>query len=123
MPLNTARQDNARQQPTTASLALAALIVELERCESDTLRLLGPSYIKRMQQWRRYRDDPVRLAAFVRDCLHRTSVTGWALHQKGGLTLEAIAIGFGAPLFTKQDVDHARETLGLAAVAAVVARR
>ncbi len=112
-------------QPQTAvlSLALQSLVGELERCESDSVRLLGPAYIKRMQQWRRYRDDPVKLAAFIRDCLHRTSVNGWALHQKGGLSLEAIVVAFGPPLFTRQDVDHARETLGLVAVNPGVARR
>ena len=108
---------------TTASPLLASLVAQLERCESDTVRLLGPSYVKRVQHWRRLRDDPVKLATFIRDCLHRSSVTGWALHQKGGLTLEAIAISFGPPLFTTQDVDHARGTLGLAAGAAVIARR
>ena len=112
-------------QPETAiaSIALASLIAQLERCESDTVRLLGPTYTKRLLHWRRHREDPVKLAAFIRDCLHRTSVNGWALHQKGGLSLEAITIAFGPPLFTKQDVDHARETLGLGAVTAVVARR
>ncbi len=116
-------QNPVHPQTADTSLALESLVVQLERCESDTLRLLGPTYNKRLQQWRRYREDPVRLAAFMRDCLRRTSVNGWALHQKGGLSLEAIAIGFGPPLFTKQDVDHARETLGLVAVNAVVARR
>ncbi len=105
------------------SLPLAALIVQLERCEAETIERLGPAYIKRLQQWRRYREDPLKLAAFIRDCLRRTSVNGWALHQKGGLSLEAIVIAFGPPLFTKQDVDHARETLGLVAGNAVVARR
>ena len=118
MPLNS-----APMQLADSPLLLASLVAELERCENDTVRLLGPTSIKRMLHWRRHRDDPIKLAAFVRDCLHRTSVTGWALHQKGGLTLEAIAISFGPPLFSKQDVDHARETLGLAAVAAVVLRR
>lgn len=115
---------NSLQTPSVdTALALASLVVQLERCEADTLRLLGSGYVRRLQQWRRYRDDPVKMAAFIRDCLHRTSVNGWALHQKGGLSLEAIAIGFGPPLFSKQDVDHARETLGLVATAAVVARR
>ena len=116
-------QPFAQTDAAPAALLLDALVAQLERCEADTVRLLGPGYIKRMQHWRRHRGDAQKLAAFVRDCLHRTSVTGWALHQKGGLTLEAIAISFGPPLFTKQDVDHARETLGLAAVAAVVLRR
>lgn len=106
-----------------STLALPQLVEQLERCEADTLRLLGPAFARRLQHWRRYRDDPVRLAAFVRDCLYRTSVNGWALHQKGGLSLEAIAIGFGPPLFTRQDVDHARGTLGLGLSQAVVARR
>ena len=105
------------------ALPLVTLIAQLECCESDSIRLLGPASAKRLQQWRRHQEDPVRLAAFIRDCLRRTSVTGWALHQKGGLSLEAIAIACGAPLFTQQDVDHARETLGLVAGHAVVARR
>jgi hypothetical protein len=116
-------QNLVQPQPALTSLALDALVTQLERCESDSIRLLGPTYIKRLQQWRRYRDDPVKLAAFIRDCLHRSSVNGWALHQKGGLSLESIVVAFGPPLFSKQDVDHARETLGLVAVAAVVARR
>ncbi len=116
-------QNSVPTPPAAPSLALDALLVQLERCEAETVQLLGPAYIKRLQQWRRYRADPLKLAAFIRDCLRRTSVNGWALHQKGGLSLEAIVIAFGPPLFTKQDVDHARETLGLVAVAAVVARR
>lgn len=116
-------QNPAEQQLASPAMVLESLVAQLERCESDSVRLLGPVSAKRLQQWRRYQHDPVRLAAFIRDCLRRTSVTGWALHQKGGLSLEAIAIAFGAPLFSKQDVDHARETLGLVAGNAVVARR
>lgn len=102
---------------------LRQLVTQLELCEADTLRLLGPQYMKRFQQWRRHAQDQTRLVAFIRDCLVRTSVNGWALHQKGGLSLEAIAIGFGPPVFTQRDVDYARATLGLAATGAVIARR
>lgn len=98
--------------------ALDALVVQLERCEGDTVRLLGPQYIKRFAHWRRYRAEAGPLLTFIRDCLRRTSVTGWALHQKGGLSLEAIAIAMGPPLFSASDVDHARATLRLGAGAA-----
>ena len=100
--------------------ALPRLIAQLETCEADTLRLLGPTYVRRLQHWRKYAGDEAKLVAFVRDLLFRTSVNGWALHQKGGLSLEAIAIGMGAPTFAQRDVDHARETLGLAARATPV---
>lgn len=104
-------------QPVPAVPILPLLIAQLEQCEADTLRLLGPVYNKRLSHWRRFAGDETKLVAFVRDLLFRTSVNGWTLHQKGGLSLEAIAVGLGTPTFSQRDVDHARGTLGLAVIA------
>lgn len=92
---------------------LQQFIAKMEQCEIDSLRCLGSAHSRRFLMWRRFAADPQKLAGFVRDCTRRTSINGWSVYHKGGLSLEAVVIEIGEPLFTSRDIAHARETLRL----------
>ena len=86
----------------------------LERCETDTARLIGQGAANRLATWRQYRHDQSELIAFVQRVLrgeHRTN--GWELDQKGGLSLERIVIEHCPNLFTQDDIREAKATLGI----------
>jgi hypothetical protein len=96
------------------SMTLPQLCARLELCERDTEKFLGWSAAQRLAHWRNFAHDATRLSQFVRQRLYRTAINGWALHQKGGVSLESIVIEAGVPLFTQEDVVQARRTIGLA---------
>ncbi|MSP90443.1 MAG: hypothetical protein EXR79_01335 [Myxococcales bacterium] len=95
-------------------MPLHQLCQRLEACERDTAAHLGWSAAQRLAHWRTYAGDSERLAQFVRQKLYRTAINGWALHQRGGVTLESIVIEFGVPIFSADDIAQARRTLRLA---------
>ena len=90
------------------------LASELRQCEGDTARLLNEAAARRLANWQRYEGDHDELVAFIKRVLRgpRNS-NGWELHRKGGRSLERIVIDCGTPPFDADDIQLARETLGL----------
>jgi hypothetical protein len=90
------------------------LIGELERCQADTLRILGDGPATRLANWRRYESDPAELVNFIQRVLHgKNRSNGWELDRQGGRSLERIVLDCGCPPFTEDNVRIAKETLGL----------
>lgn len=91
-------------------LNLAAL---LERCESDTAKLLNQGAANRLAAWRKYRENQPQLIAFIQRLLRgEARSNGWELDRKGGLSIERIVID-NSQLFTTDDVRAAKDTLGI----------
>lgn len=90
------------------------LVSELTRCESDTAHLLSRGAAARLSNWRRYEHNESELIAFVQRVLRGEQRRhGWELEKKGGRSLERIVIDCGAPAFTEDDDQIAKQTLGI----------
>ena len=86
----------------------------LRRCEEDTRKLLSVKAAARLAQWRTHAEDSeAALIQYVQRLLrgeHR--VNGWDLDRQGGLSLEIIVLDHRPDLFTDEDRQVARATLG-----------
>lgn len=86
----------------------------VQQCEDDTRRLLGYGAAQRLGNWRRHATTDDELVAYIQRLLrgpHRDN--GWELKRLGGLSLEGIVIDHRPDLFTEDDRNEARRTLGL----------
>mgnify|MGYP001590546331 CR=1 len=91
--------------------ALRSLVSLLDRCQRDTLEVLGVGAAGRLANWQRYADDRDRLVRFIRERLLVSRQNGYKLEQNGKLSLERIVAHHHPGLFTSEDIEVARATL------------
>ena len=86
----------------------------LSECERDTARIISQGAANRLATWRKYSGDEQTLVGFVQRILRGESrVNGWKLDRSDGLSLERIVLDGLPDLFTEDDKEQARLTLGL----------
>jgi hypothetical protein len=86
----------------------------LQECERDTARIIGQGAANRLATWRRYSGDEEALVRFVQRVLRGESRgNGWELDQRGGVSLERIVLDWLPDMFTEDDKEEARQTLGV----------
>jgi len=83
----------------------------MERCQDDTLEVLGSGAAGRLGNWQRYEDDLEALVNFIRERLLHTRENGYALEQKHRLSLERIVVHECPELFSVEDRQIAEATL------------
>ena len=91
------------------------LTILMQRCQDDTSRLLDRRAAVRLGRWRNHAVSESALIDYIKHLLrgdHRGN--GWALDQKGGLSLERIVLDHCPDLFSDEDLREARRTLGIA---------
>lgn len=86
---------------------------QLAQCEEHTRQRLGQGAANRLGNWRQYQTD-VELVAFMQRLIRNQDnlANGWELHREGLTSIESIVIS-NSNLFTPQDVQIARRTLGI----------
>lgn len=90
------------------------LVQLMGECEADTARIIGQGAANRLANWRTYIHDEEALIEFVRRVIRAESrANGWELDQRRGLSLERIVLDHVPHLFTEEDKQQARETLGI----------
>jgi hypothetical protein len=93
---------------------LPRIITLLQKCQNDTLAVLGAGAAGRLAHWQEHAGDLSGLIRFIQDRIHGdTRENGWRLEQAKKLSLERIVIDHIPHLFAPTDIQTARETLGL----------
>ena len=88
------------------------LLSLLQRCQDDTLEILGASAASRLSHWQQYAEDQSKLVRFIHDRLLMTRENGYTLERMGKLSLERIVVHHHPKLFTQEDIEIAQATLG-----------
>ena len=86
----------------------------LTKWEEDTERIIGPVEAKRIGKWREFEGNYLRLIPFVqwRIRVGNEEITQ-KLDNKGGLSLERIALDYYPEFFNPGDLQQAKKNLGI----------
>lgn len=84
----------------------------MQRCQEDTLAIIGPGAARRLAHWQKHESDLPGLVRFIQERLRRESrENGRKLELAGKLSLERIVVYHCAELFNRDDLEWATATL------------
>ena len=93
-------------------MTLVDLVELMEKCQADTLEILGCGAAGRLANWQRYESDQGRLIQFIKERLRRESrENGRKLELANKLSLERIVVHHCPELFAPEDTEWAKATL------------
>ena len=104
----------SRPPGTTTDRDARTLEELLNECENDTARIIGQGAANRLAAWRQCSGNEQALVGFVQRVLRgERRLNGWKLDRSDGFSLERIVLDRLPDLFTEDDKEQARLTLGL----------
>lgn len=84
----------------------------MNRCQEDTLKILGAGPAARLANWQKYASGQVRLIRFIKDRLRsERRENGRKLELAKGLSLERIVVYHCPELFDPDDIEWTKATL------------
>ncbi len=93
-------------------MTLPELVRLMERCQADTLEVLGSGAAARLANWQKYESDLGRLTHFIGERLRSESrENGRKLELRNKLSLERIVAYHCPQLFSQDDIQWALATL------------